>query len=222
MYRCACINFSRSLLTTLTPQMLLLIEHMFNHDLWGTPTSFAFAMQSEQNLILSSAIYLSIIEASRRYWFFTYVFKIFIYRSMGHIHLKYTGPQNLISLTRWTSKCTMTSKNDGGKNISSWHKMITISAWSSSNFKGAMTLLQFEKKNAYKRVIVCLTFLGKIPRIATGNNYCIKMWQSWDFRPTSFKSCMDTKLWIFEEYPWGTLTLFKHKQKLIFSCLDIV
>ena len=28
-----------------------------------------------------------------------------------------------------------------------------------------MTLLQIEEKNAHKRVIVCLTFLGKIPRI---------------------------------------------------------
>ena len=120
---------------------------------------------------------------------------------MGYIHLKYTGPQNLISLTTWTSKCTMMSKNNGGKNISSWHKMITISAWSSSNFKGSMTLLQIEEKNAHKRVIVCLTFFGKIPRIATGNNCCIQMWQSWDFRLTSFKSCMDTKLWIFKEYP---------------------
>jgi len=41
-----------------------------------------------------------------------------------------------------------------------------------------MTLLQIEENNAHKRVIVCLTFLGKIPRIATGNNCCIKMWQS--------------------------------------------
>ena len=30
-----------------------------------------------------------------------------------------------------------------------------------------MTLLQIEEKNAHKRVIICLTFLGKIPRIAT-------------------------------------------------------
>jgi len=56
--------------------------------------------------------------------------------------------------------------------------MITISARSSSNFKGSMTLLQIEEKNAHKRVIVCLTFFGKIPRIATSNNCYIKMWQS--------------------------------------------
>jgi len=61
-----------------------------------------------------------------------------------------------------------------------------------------MTLLQIEEKNAHKRVIVCLTFFGKIAQIATCNNCYIKMWQSWEFRPTNFKSCMDTKLWIFE------------------------
>jgi len=81
-----------------------------------------------------------------------------------------------------------------GKTSPNWHKMITILAWSSSNFKGSMTLPQIEEKNVHKRVIVYLIVLGKILRIATGNNCCIKMWQSWDFRPISFKSCMDTKL----------------------------
>jgi len=41
-----------------------------------------------------------------------------------------------------------------------------------------MTLVQIEEKNAHKRVIFCLTFLGKILGIATGNNCCIKMWRS--------------------------------------------
>jgi len=38
-----------------------------------------------------------------------------------------------------------------------------------------MTLLQIEEKNAHKRVIVCLTFFGKIAQIATCNNCYIKM-----------------------------------------------
>jgi len=53
-----------------------------------------------------------------------------------------------------------------------------------------MTLLQIEEKNEHKRVIVCRTFFGKIPRITTNNNFCIKTWQSWDFRPTSFNPAL--------------------------------
>jgi len=97
--------------------------------------------------------------------------------------------------------------------------MITISLWRSSNFTGSTTLLQIEEKNESKRVIVSWTFLGKILWIATGNNYCIKTWQSWDFKPTSFKYCIDTKLVIFEEYPCGILTLFRQRQNLSFFFL---
>ena len=51
---------------------------------------------------------------------------------------------------------------------------------------------------------------------------CIRTWQSWDFKPISFKSFIDTRLLIFEEYPCGTLTPCKHPQKLIFSDFDKV
>jgi len=80
-----------------------------------------------------------------------------------------------------------------------------------------MTLLQIEEKIEHNQVIVCRTFLDKIPQIATGNNCCIKTRQSWDFGPTIFNSRIDTKLLIFEEYPYGTLTKkidFFYKQNL--------
>ena len=67
-----------------------------------------------------------------------------------------------------------------------------------------------------------LTFSGKIPRTATGKSCCINTWQSWDLRPTNFKSLIDIRLLIFEEYPYGTLTQRRHWQKLIFSFLDKV
>jgi len=57
----------------------------------------------------ASAMYRSIIEASSRYWFLTYPFKIFMYLSTGYIHLKKIGPHNWISLTRLTIKWTMIS-----------------------------------------------------------------------------------------------------------------
>jgi len=50
----------------------------------------------------------------------------------------------------------------------------------------------------------------------------MRTWQSWDFKPTSFKSSIDTRLLIFEEYPNGTFIPHRLSQKLIFSSLDRV
>jgi len=52
-----------------------------------------------QNLIASSAIYLSTINASGRYGFFTYPLNIFMHLSIGYIHSKNTT-RIPISLTR--------------------------------------------------------------------------------------------------------------------------
>ena len=111
---------------------------------------------------------------------------------------------------------------NGGKYISNWHKIITASFFSSSNLKGLMTLLHMTLKKKHRRVMACLTFLGKMCRIATANSCCIKIRQSWDFKPTNFRSFNRTRLLIFEEYPCGTLTRCRHWQKLIFSFLDKV
>ena len=132
------------------------------------------------------------------------------------------GPHNLISLTRWTIKSTLTSKNEEGKYISNWHKIIAALFSSSSNLTGLMTSLHISLKKKLRRVIACLTLLGKISRIATTNNYCIKRWQSWDFKATNFISLNCIRLLIFEKYPCGTLTRHKHWHKLIFSFLDKV
>ena len=126
----------------------------------------------------------------------------------------YTGPHNLTSLTRDITRWAMLSKKDGGKNIFNSYKITTISSSSSCDFTGSMTLQQMEEKNEHKRVMVCLTFFGKIPRIATSNNYCIKMWQFWDLNLISFKSCIDIRLFTFEECPFGTFTPFRHDKNL--------
>jgi len=62
-------------------------------------------------------------------------------------------------------------KKDGGKNISNSHKITIISSLSSYNFTGSMTLQQMKEKNEHRRFMVCLTFFGKILRIAIGSNY---------------------------------------------------
>ena len=83
-----------------------------------------------------------------------------------------------------------------------------------------MALLHITLKKKHRRVMAILTFLGNTPLMAISNNYCIKTWQSWDFK--SLRSFTDTRLFIFEEYPCGTFTLHRHLQKLVFSFLDNV
>ena len=121
-----------------------------------------------------------------------------------YFHASLNGPHILISLTRWTIKWTMIWKNEGGKYISSWHKIMIVSFSNSSNLVGSITFLQIALKNRQRRVMTCLTLFGRIPRIATGRRSCIRTWQLWDFKPISFKSFIETGLLIFEEYPCDT------------------
>jgi len=85
-----------------------------------------------------------------------------------------------------------------------------------------LSLLQMALKKKCRRVMACLTLLGKMSWIAMNNNCCIKMWQSWDFKLSNFITFSCIRLLIFEEYPYGTLTQHKHWQKLVFSFLDKV
>jgi len=115
------------------------------------------------------------------------------------------------------------SKNEGGKYISNWQRIMAASFSKSSDFWGSMTLWHITlKKKKHKRVMVTLTLSGMIPQMATGKSCFINMWQSWDFNPTNFRSFIDTRLLIFEEYPYGIFTLRKHWQKTFLSFVDIV
>jgi len=66
MYKCAYKTSDLYFLTTCTPRKQLLIELILCHELAGIPIGFAFDMYFQQNSILSSIMYLSIIEASRQ------------------------------------------------------------------------------------------------------------------------------------------------------------
>jgi len=131
-------------------------------------------------------------------WFFTYPLNIFMSYSNEYIYLKKTGPHSLISLTKWTIRCTMISKNEGEKYISSWHNVTTIFFCNSSSFSGSITLLHTALKKKHSWVMTWRTCFRSIERIATDNNCYINAWQ-WDFKPTSFNSFIDTRLWIFDE-----------------------
>src|ERR1041384_523010 len=48
----------------------------------------------------------------------------------GIMLCRYDGPRSMMSSTMWTHRCTMMSKNAGGKYISSSHSMTTISSCS--------------------------------------------------------------------------------------------
>jgi len=126
MYRWACDNYWRPMVTTLNPRvpLPLILE---SWRLWGTPTSLAVLIYSKQNSIASSTIYLSTMLAFGQYWFFLYPFNTFMYRSIGYIQCKKIGPQNRISRTRWIIKWIMMSKNDGGKYISNSQRIVEAS-----------------------------------------------------------------------------------------------
>ena len=145
-----------------------------------------------------------------------------MYCSTGYIHLKNIGPQHRISLTRWTTKCTIMSKNEGGKNIYIWQRTTATSSSKSSNCLGSITFAHIELKMKHTRLIATQTFSGNVPRIATSKSYCINTWQSCDFKPTNLSLVTDTRLLMFEEYPCGTFIVHKHSQKLLFSVVDIV
>jgi len=66
IYKYACKTSDQNLLTTCTPRKHLLIKCLWCHELDGRPIGFAFDMYSEQNSILYSTTYLSIIEAYGR------------------------------------------------------------------------------------------------------------------------------------------------------------
>jgi len=61
-----------------------------------------------------------------------------MYRSNGYIYLYWTGPPSKASSGRWTSRCSITSKNAGGNIFSRLQSIVAIFSFSlatSSIFK---------------------------------------------------------------------------------------
>jgi hypothetical protein len=76
------------------------------------------------------------MDALSRAIFYTYVFNVFIYCSIGYIHLLAISPHKSISLTRWYNGCVIMLKNEGRKCISTKARVITTLVWSDSNSLG--------------------------------------------------------------------------------------
>ena len=79
-----------------------------------------------QKFVHSSIRYPFAIDASGRALLRTYLFNVFIYLSIGYIHLNWTGPPSRASLVKCMVRWTMTSKNAGGKIFSKWHNVTAI------------------------------------------------------------------------------------------------
>ena len=110
-----------------------------------------------------------------------YFFKTAKYHLKGNIVWRKTGPRIPISLTRWTTRCVIILKNDGGHIISRRTKLWTTSSCSLLRLDGLIALWEIVFRNAHSFMIVARTLADRIPLSAIGINCVINTWQSWDF-----------------------------------------
>jgi hypothetical protein len=68
-------------------------------------------------------------------------------------------------------KCTIISKKDGGRNISSSHRVTEISLFNVANDYGFITFPHIELKKKHNLMMEFLTCGGRIPRIFTGSKW---------------------------------------------------
>jgi hypothetical protein len=74
-------------------------------------------------------------------------------------------------------------------------------------------------RNAHSFTVARRTFGGRISLNATGSNYVMSTWQSWDFKFGNFFFGTFIIPFIFEENPDGTLMLDRQSNMLSFSSL---
>ncbi len=101
-----------------------------------------------QNPSAYSMTYPIAMLPSSRAMFLTYLYKAFIYLSMGYIHLVWTGPQRSSSSIR----CVMMSKHVGGKTFSRVDIVFSTSIHKTSMVLGSKFiehLTQGDKNHSY-------------------------------------------------------------------------
>ena len=135
------------------------------------------------------------------------------YLSIGYIHRYCTVPSRIASRGKWTARWTITSKNAGGKNLSSLHSIRTIR---SSNFSNSLRFRVFEHKS-WKKLLnsnnTILMFLCANPCNPIGRIHCSGTWQSWLFKPDNLPFFAFTDLDMLAAK--NLKMCWKHK-----SCLD--
>ena len=104
------------------------------------------------------------------------------YLSIGYIHRYCTGPPRIASRGKWTARWIITSKNAGGKNLSSLHSIRTIRFSSFSNSLRFRVLEHKSWKKLPNSNNTILMSLSANPRNPIGRIRCSSTWQSWLFK----------------------------------------
>jgi hypothetical protein len=151
----------------------------------------------------------------------TYFFRTAKNHSKGNMLWGKTGPRIPISLTRWTRRCIIILKNDGGHIISRLTILWTTSSYSISRLDGSIALREIALRNAHSFMIVAQTLSGRTPLNATGSNCIMSTWQSWDFTCANFFSFIFNSLFTLKSSltgPWYYLNIQTYFPSL--PCLE--
>ncbi len=106
-----------------------------------------------QNPKASFSAYPSTMLPSNLALFHTNPFRIFKYLSIGYIQRMWTRPHNSNSSTKWTKRCVMMSKKEGGNPCSNRTKHIATSFFNSPIVVGSTIFTQSFLKTWHKRII---------------------------------------------------------------------
>ena len=104
------------------------------------------------------------------------------YLSIRYIHRYCTGPPRIASRGKWTARWTITSKNAGGKNLSSSHSIRTTRYSSFSNSLRFRVLEHKSWKKLPNSNNTILMSLSTNPYNPIGRIHCSSTWQSWLFK----------------------------------------
>jgi len=127
-----------------------------------------------------------------------------------YIHLYWISPWTFTSNGKYTGRCSIESKNDGGNIISSLHIVSTIFVssllmWSTFNLLEHISL----KKWLISVSASHIPFGNKSWKV-NGTSVCINTWQSWLFSPYNLHSSVLTSLDMFKACPSGKHRLLSY------------
>ena len=140
----------------------------------------------------------------------TYFFETPMNLSKGNILCRNTGPRMEISSTRWTSRCVIILKKDGGNTNSKLTRHWTTSFCNHGRSSGLIIFWEIALRNAHSFTMGTRTLSGRSPLNAIRSICVIITWQSWDFRFWNSFSAIFIIPFIFDEKPDGTLILLRH------------
>ena len=113
-------------------------------------------------------------------------------------------------------------KKDGGNKISKWHSVRTIQCLMFLRLIGLTTLLHIYQKNELNSTNIIVNLFGKALYITMVNNYFIRTWQSWLFKPNNLHYFRSMHLEMLLEYPLGIFIFIKHLKNASFITFVIV